>query len=292
MRKFSATCLTLFFLSAAAGAQQADDLYLGKPRPKLAPQRIVSLAPNLTEIIFALGAGDRIVGVTRYDDYPEEVKKLPKVGGFLDPSLEAILALKPNLVVCVKNSGAKDRLEALARMQVPILVLPAYRMKDIYTSIRILGEVLQKSEAALKLIGDMQARVEKVEQKVKGLPRPAVLLVYGHRPLVAAGSDSFGDAMLALAGGENVLKKTKIRYPMVPMEQVIHLKPQVIIDASASGTGAEMTSAELEKKWKTWKIVPAIKNGRLHFFNSALWFRPGPRIVDGLEKLAEILHPK
>jgi cobalamin transport system substrate-binding protein len=232
------------------------------------------------------------VGVTRYDDYPEEVKKLPKVGGFLDPSLEAILALKPNLVVCVKNSGAKDRLEALARMQVPILVLPAYRMKDIYTSIRILGEVLQKSEAALKLIGDMQARVEKVEQKVKGLPRPAVLLVYGHRPLVAAGSDSFGDAMLALAGGENVLKKTKIRYPMVPMEQVIHLKPQVIIDASASGTGAEMTSAELEKKWKTWKIVPAIKNGRLHFFNSALWFRPGPRIVDGLEKLAEILHPK
>ncbi|MBW1808294.1 MAG: cobalamin-binding protein [Deltaproteobacteria bacterium] len=292
MIRVAVTWLTVLLLSATAGAQPASELYLGKPRPTTVPQRVVSLAPNLTEILFAIEAGDKIVGVTRYDDFPEEVKKLPKIGGFLDPSLEAILALRPNLVVCVKNSGAKDRLEALARMGVPILVLPAYRMKDIYTSIRVLGEVFHKTDVAQSLIQTMKTRVKRVEQKVKGLPKPAVLLVYGHRPVVAAGSDSFGDAMLSLAGGENVLKKTKIRYPMVPMEQVIHLKPQVIIDASASGTGAEMTQSELEKTWKTWKIVPAIKTGRLHFFDSALWFRPGPRIVDGLEKLAEILHPE
>ncbi len=280
-----------WLVCSAAGAQPRGPGYLGNKRPDGVPVRVVSLAPNLTEILFAIGAGDRVVGVTTYDDYPREVKNLPRVGGFIDPSVEAILALKPDLVVCVPNPGGRDRMDALARMGVPVLVLPSYRMEDIFTVIRRLGDLFERRPVAGKLIGAMRARIQRVAKLVKGAHRPRVLMVYGHRPIMAAGRGSFGGTLLKLAGGENVLKDSEIRYPTLPMEEVIRLAPQVIIDASSSGTGAEMTRAEVEKFWGRWKILPAVKNRRVHIFDSAMWFRPGPRIVDGLFRLFSILHP-
>lgn len=280
-----------FFVCSAAAAPPEGPLYLKGKKPEGIPKRVVSLAPNLTEIIFAIGAGDRVVGVTTYDDYPEEVKKLPRVGGFIDPSLEAILALKPDLVVCTPNPGGRNRMDALSRMGLPVLVLPSYGMKDIFTVIKALGELFKKQESAKELIDDMQGRIARVAELVKKVSRPKVLLVYGHRPIMAAGKGSFGDTMLKLAGGENVLGESKVRYPNVPMEEIIRLMPEVIIDASSSGTGAEMTREEVEKVWGRWKVLPAVKNRRIHIFNSALWFRPGPRVAQGLEKLFSILHP-
>ena len=279
------------FACSAAWAQPKGPEYLEGKKPQGIPKRVVSLAPNLTEIMFAIGAGGRVVGVTSYDDYPEEVKKLPKVGGFIDPSLEAILALKPDLVVCTPNPGGRNRMDALSRMGVPVLVLPSYGMKDIFTVIKTLGVLFKKNEPARKLIEDMQGRIARVAEKVKKVRRPKVLLVYGHRPIMAAGPGSFGDTMLKLAGGENVLKESKMRYPNVPMEEIIRLMPEVIVDASSSGTGAEMTKEEVEKVWGRWKVLPAVKNRRVHIFNSALWFRPGPRVAQGLEELFSILHP-
>jgi iron complex transport system substrate-binding protein len=164
-------------------------------------------------------------------------------------------------------------------------------MEDIFSVIKTLGELFEKPESAKKLIDGMQARIAGVAEKVKKVRRPKVLLVYGHRPIMAAGKDSFGDTMLKLAGGDNVLKDSKMRYPNVPMEEVIRLMPEVIIDASSSGTGAEMTREEVEKVWGRWKVLPAVKNRRVHIFNSALWFRPGPRVAQGLEELFSILHP-
>ena len=280
-----------FLACSAAWAQPKGPEYLKGKKPEGVPRRVVSLAPNLTEIIFAIGAGERVVGVTTYDDYPEEVKELPKVGGFIDPSLEAILAQKPDLVVCTPNPGGRNRMDALSRMGVPVLVLPSYGMEDIFTVIRALGELFEKQESAEKLIDGMQARIAKVAELVKGARRPKVLLVYGHRPIMAAGPGSFGDSMLKLAGGDNVLKDSRMRYPNVPMEEVIRLMPEVIVDASSSGTGAEMTKEEVEKVWGRWKVLPAVKNRRVHIFNSALWFRPGPRVAQGLVKLFSILHP-
>jgi iron complex transport system substrate-binding protein len=280
-----------FFVSTPAWAQPRGPEYLGEKRPSGVPGRVVSLAPNLTEILFAIGAGGRVVGVTTYDDYPEEVRKLPRVGGFVDPSVEAILGLEPDLVVCVPNPGGRNRMDALSRMGVPVLVLPSYRMEDIFTVTRTLGDLFGRKEAAGELIAGMKSRIERVSKLVEGARRPKVLLVYGHRPVMAAGKGSFGDTLLGLAGGQNVLKDSKIRYPTVPMEEVIRLMPEVIIDASSSGTGAEMTREEVEKVWARWKVLPAIKNHRVHVFDSALWFRPGPRVVDGLEKLFSILHP-
>ena len=182
-------------------------------------------------------------------------------------------------------------MDVLSRTGVPILVLPSYRLGDIFTVITTLGELFGKKETAGKLVTGIKSRIEQVSKLVEGARRPKVLLVYGHRPIMAAGKGSFGDTMLKLAGGENLLKDSKLRYPNVPMEEVIRLAPEVIIDASSSGTGAEMTRAEVEKVWGRWKILPAVKNRRVHIFDSALWFRPGPRVADGLERLFSILHP-
>jgi iron complex transport system substrate-binding protein len=281
----------VFLAGSVAWAQPEGPEYLKGERPEGIPQRVVSLAPNLTEILFAIGAGERVVGVTTYDDYPEEVKKLPRVGGFIDPSVEAILALEPDLVVCTPNPGGRNRMDALSRMGVPILVLPSYGMEDIFTVIETLGDLFGRQESAKDLIEGMQKRIARVAELVRGVRRPKVLLVYGHRPIMAAGPGSFGDGMLKLAGGENMLKDSKMRYPNVPMEEIIRLMPEVIIDASSSGTGAEMTRAEVEKVWGRWKVLPAVKNRRIHIFDSALWFRPGPRVALGLEKLFSILHP-
>ena len=280
-----------FLVCSAAWAQPRGPEYLKGKKPAGVPRRVVSLAPNLTEIIFAIGAGERVVGVTNYDDYPGEVKRLPKVGGFIDPSVEAILALEPDLVVCTPNPGGRNRMDALSRMGVPILVLPSYGMKDIFTVIKTLGDLFRRQESARELIGSMKKRIVRVAELVQGVRRPKVLLIYGHRPILAAGPGSFGDSMLKLAGGENVLKDSKLRYPTVPMEEIIRRMPEVIVDASSSGTGAEMTREEVRKVWGRWKVLPAVKNRRVHIFDSALWFRPGPRVALGLEKLFSILHP-
>ncbi len=253
--------------------------------------QVVSLAPNLTEIVFALGAGDRVVGVTRFDDYPPQVNALPKVGGFLDPNLEAIMGLKPDLVLCVPNSGNKAKIITLSRLKVPVLVLPAYGLNDVYSAITTLGGVLDRKERAREIVDDMRRRARAVAARAAGRERPRVLLVYGHRPMVAAGPGSFADELLRLAGAENVLAASKVRYPSLPMEMVLKLAPDVIIDASSSGSGAVMSLEEVRARWQRWKVIPAVRNRRIHLFDSALWFRPGPRLVEGLERLERILHP-
>ncbi len=284
-------CWALVAMAGPASAQPTGPQYLGSARPKGVPQRVVSLAPSLTEILFALDVGSRVIGVTHFDDYPPPVRKLTRVGGFVNPSLEKILSLRPDLVVCVPGPGGKTKLVALSRMGIPVLVLPSYGLEDIFLSVKKLGTVMAKDDAAAGLCQSMRARIKRVAARVKGLARPRVLLVYGHRPMVAAGKGSFAHAMLQLAGGENVLAESSIRYPIVPIEAVIRFRPQIIIDASSSGTGAAMSRSEIEAVWARWQVVPAVRTGAIHIFDSALWFRPGPRVVDGLESLAEILHP-
>jgi len=282
----------LLLAPAAAGAQPAEPLYLGAARPRGVPGRVISLAPNLTEVIFALGSGERLVGVTRYDDYPPEVARLPRVGGFTDPCLETILALRPELVVCVPNSGNRQAMEALGRMKVPVLVLPAETLEDVYLAVESLGRVLGREAESRALLGSLRHRVEAVRARTLGAPRPAVLVVYGHKPLIAAGGGTFADALVELAGGRNALADSRVRYPTLPMEEVLRLAPEVILDASMSGSGAELDPAEARRAWARWKVLPAVKSGRVHLVDSVLWFRPGPRIVQGLEQMARLLHPE
>jgi iron complex transport system substrate-binding protein len=283
--------LLVFFACLARAEPPAVPAYLGQARPKAAPRRVVSLAPSLTEIVFALGAGERVVGVTRFDDYPPAVLALPRVGGFTDPSLEAILGLQPDLVLCVPNAGNRPAMEAVVRLGVPVLVLPAERFEDVFQAVDALGRELEVKPAAEALIARLRARVAEVEVRVAGRARPRVLLVYGHKPLVAAGPGTFADEMIRLAGGRNVLEVKGPSYPTLPMEEVLALAPEVILDAAMSGTGSEVSPEEARQAWSRWKVLPAVSAGRVHVVDSAVWFRPGPRIVDGLEQLEKLLHP-
>lgn len=278
-------------LLPAASAPPGPE-YVGDARPPGEVRRIVSLAPNLTEMIFSLGAGGRVVGVTRFDDFPPEVAKLPKVGGFIDPSLEAILALRPELVVCVPNPMGRDRMEALTRMGVAVLVLPDYRLDDIFVNVSFLGKLLNAGEQAEAIAACLRGRLDGLKRRTTALSRPKVLWVYGKKPLVVAGSETFADELLRVAGGENVVGQSAVRYPTLPMEEVIRLAPQVIIDASMNGTAGETSPEEATTFWARWAILPAVKTGRVHGFDSALWFRPGPRIGEGLERLFDVLHPE
>jgi ABC-type Fe3+-hydroxamate transport system, periplasmic component len=283
----------LALLLLITGATESEQpYYLGNVGPRTNMQRVVSLAPSITEMLFALNVGDRVVGVTRFDDFPAEVKKLPIVGGYIDPSVEAIVALHPDLVVCVPNPGGRDRMEVLSRLGIPVLVMPERHLQDIFGNIRFLGKLLNKTSMAETLITAIKQRLQQVEVAVKGLEAPRALLVYGHKPLIAAGQGSFGDEMLHLAGGKNIVGNAVMLYPNLPMEEVIRLAPEVVIDASMSGSGAEISAPESTEFWNTWRVLPAVKNHHVYIFDSALWFRPGPRIAEGIEHLARLLHPK
>lgn len=286
--------IVFFWFPVALFAQSVDSkpFFIGDTRPPENIQRLVSLAPNLTEIVFALGSGKKIVGVTRYDDYPPEVKDIPKAGGFLDPSLETILGMRPDLVVCVPNASNHGSMETLSRMGVSVLVLPAYKLSDVYVSLEILGKLLGKQSKASEIIDSMKERQRRVHLRVQGKSRPKVLMVYGHKPLVCAGAGSFAHEILELAGARNVLASSSVRYPTVPMETIVELSPDIIIDASASGTGASMNPELVRKFWEKWRIVPAVRKHKVFMFDSALWFRPGPRLIEGLEKLSGLLHQK
>lgn len=281
------TCPIVALAFLLLGAEPPEPvLYLDdlKPQPPIA--RIVSLAPSLTEILFALGLGDRVVGVTRFDDYPPEVAALPRVGGYLDPSVEAILALAPDLVVTVRNASNEARMRSLARLRVPVLVLGEAGLYDLWGNIAYLGALLGQDGPAAVLLAELQGRARAVAAKASALPRPRTLVLYSRRPFVAAGPGTFADEMLRLSGGENVLESARVRYPTIPTEELFRLSPAIIVDASdQNGRGTDA------RFWEPYRAIPAVAAGRVHTVDPVLFFRPGPRIVQGLERLLGVLHP-
>jgi iron complex transport system substrate-binding protein len=287
MRRCSILFLFLLILPAPALAAE----FLGKTRPPEPIKRVVSLAPNLTEIVFALGAGNLVVGVTRYDDWPPEVKKLPKVGGFIDPSIEAIVELKPDLVVCVPNPGGKQRIEVLDRLGIAVLVLPDYNLQDLYAAIKDLGKILRLESRAEGLVEEIKNKLQSLSSRASSSSfRPRVLMVYGQQPLVAAGRGSFAQELLELAGAQNAAGNIDNRYPVLSLEQILEMQPDIIIDASAGeGHGAHENALAF---WKRWPQIEAVRRGKIFIFDSSLWLRTGPRLPLGLEKLLELVHPQ
>lgn len=276
--------LTAFLLAEPVALSFLDGV---EPRGEV--RRVVSLAPNLTEIVFALGAGDRLVGITRYDDFPEEVKDIPRVGGFIDPSIEAIAALRPDLVLCVRSPGGRERLAVLPRLGIPVAVLPDGGLVDLYLNIRTLGGLLSRQAPANALDATIRLRIARVESRARGQAPLRTLMVYGHRPLVAAGRASFPGELLRVAGGENVLPEGGPAFPAIPLEVIISFAPEVIIDASGSGTGGEVSRKAAMEFWKRYPVIPAVRDGFVYAVESAGWFRLGPRLPEALDRLRSIL---
>jgi len=249
-------------------------------------QKIVSLAPSVTETLFALGLGDRLVGETTYCDYPAEAKKLPKIGDFMNPSLEAVLAKKPDLILGV--TGATDPVKAreMERLGLKVVLVSVANLNDILASTRIIGALLGSDKAGENLAAKITAQVEEVKKKVSPAPRRSVLLVVGFQPLIAVGGRNFIDELITLAGGDNIAGSAAQPWLNLPDEIVVAKAPEVIIEA---GMGSERESG---KRWGDLKSVPAVRERRIYSYPSDKILRPGPRFGEALAEIARLIHPE
>lgn len=270
---------------AASEARSAEAVLWVGPRPARPPRRVVTLAPSLTDVVLGLGLGDRIVGVTRMDRAPE-VASRPRVGGYLDPNPEAILALQPDLVLWTAEAaeaGQVRRLAALSRASsrpFPILVLPAETVADALAAPRIVGEAMGASGAGRALQASMTAAVERFRDRARRGHRRRVLFVVGREPLVVAGPGSFPDELLRLAGCENVVASGP-RWPVYPLEKAIADDPDLVIDAALD---------EPESSVARLSVIPALRRGARFALTSDDLLRPGPRMILGLEELLRALR--
>jgi iron complex transport system substrate-binding protein len=283
--------LALACAAPAAGAREAGwpdtgpgvaaggAVWMG-PKAPASPQRIVSLAPSATDTVVALGEARRIAGITRYDDAPE-VKGRPSVGGFLDPSVEAVLALRPDLVLWVTDGSALSRVQKMAELGLPVLALPIIGVEDITACAREIGRALGVAEAGERLARSLEDSVARARARAGALPRRRVLFVVGREPLVVAGPGSYPDQLLRIVGAENVVKGTR-PWPVYPVEKAVADDPDVVIDAAflehAGGEG------RLE-------AIPAARRGRLVRLGNDDALRPGPRLTRALDALFRAIHP-
>jgi ABC-type Fe3+-hydroxamate transport system substrate-binding protein len=249
------------------------------------PQRVVVLAPSSVETVFALGAGDRVVGVCGQCDYPAEAVRLPKVGGYLAPSVESVLGVRPDLVVAVPSPGNREAVRAIERTGVRVLVVQDRRLEDLWTSIRTIAETLGIPDAGERLAADVRGKLDAVRARVAARPRARVLLVVGHSPLIVAGGGTLQGELLEIAGGTNVAVGVGSAWPQVSRELVVAEAPDVILDAAM---GTEAGARDLFARLTT---VPAVRNGRIVPLHSDAVFRAGPRVAEGAELLARAIHP-
>ncbi len=246
-------------------------------------RRVVSLVPSATEVIFALGAGDRVVGVSVFDDYPPAVTRLPRVGGMVNPSYEAIEALRPDALVGVQGPLDLSTLQRLQSRGVRVLFPRVESLDELLASLELFGRLLGRVREAAALRTSLREGLDRVARSVAGRRRPRVLAVFATRPLVVAGRGSWFDELLVVAGGDNVAR-AGTRYPSVSLEQVIAWAPEVIFDLSFHGGGADLSRA-----LSAHGTVPAMRDGRLYVLNDPLYVRPGPRVVTAAQELSRRL---
>jgi iron complex transport system substrate-binding protein len=249
--------------------------------------RVVSLAPNLTEIVFAIGAGDRLVGRTSYCDFPAEAKAVAEVGDTLHPSLERIIALKPQLVLVSTASQLEGFTRQLQEHDIAVFVTDPHEMDGVFRSIQQIGDIVGTSEQAKQVVNGLKARVAAVEEKVKGRTPVRVFYQLSAEPLYTAGEDSFVNDLLRRAGAISVTADIPGAWPKFSAEAALATKPEAIILPTGGSMGDNNKTVV-----DALKRSPAVLQGRVYKINDDHLVRPGPRAVDGLEEMAKALHPE
>jgi iron complex transport system substrate-binding protein len=274
------------FMAHVSSRSFVDDsgrkLYLAKP-----PKRIISLAPSVTEMVFAIGAGEQLVGVTEFCDFPPEALNKQKVG-YSNPNLESMIALQPDLVLAPKEFLKPDMLATLEQLKVPVFVMGATTIEDIFSHLHTLGRMLDHSVAANDVILALRRHLAEITARTQGLPPVRVLYVLNSQPLITVGPGSFIDQLIEMAGGTNVAAQSGMAYPRLSMEVVLQQDPEVLIFPVGK---AEGISDGEQQAWQQWPTMAAVKQRRLHQIPADLLNRPGPRIGQALGILADILHP-
>lgn len=258
------------------------------------PQRIISLIPALTEILFAIGAGPQVIAVSSFDEYPPQVKNLQRVGALLDPDLERILSLRPDLVAVYGSQ--QDLTTQLTRANVPVYSYRHAGLADVNRTIREIGDRVGHASEAQALVRKIDAQLAAIRQKVASRPRPRTLLVFGReigalRGIYASGGIGFLHDMLETAGGEDVFADVKRESVQATTEQILARKPEVILEIRAGSTEAGPIVSEIGV-WRTLASVPAVRNGRVQFIVDPRTVVPGPRVAEATELLARAIHPE
>ena len=251
------------------------------------PIRIVSMAPSVTEMLYALGAWDRVVGVTLYDVYPADVATRTRIGDMLRPNLEMVLSLKPDLVVATFNGNYRENVERFQTFGIPVFILSASRLEEIFRSLELLGEAVDERAAGAAVVADMRRRIDDLQQRLARESRKTALYLTWIDPVMVPGRDSFETEALALAGVDSLTRDLLAeRYSRFSLEQVIRLKPEYILTVEHNAQGVRTVLASPQ-----WAMLPAIRKRQVYVVSDLIQ-HPSQRIVDGIEEVARRLHPE
>ena len=274
------------FMAHVSSRAFVDDagrrVYLAK-----APNRIISLAPSVTEMLFAIGAGAQVVGVTQFCDFPAEARQKAMVG-YANPNLESLVALEPDLIVAPQEFLKPDLIGKLEQLKIPVFMLADRTVEDVFAHIQTLGRMLDRSTEATALGMDLRQQVARVKARTQGAEPVRVLYVLNSEPLITVGPGSFIDQLIGLAGGVNVAAKSATPYPRLSMEVVLQENPEILVFPTGK---AEGISESEQQTWRKWSTLTAVKRGNLRQIPADLLNRPGPRIGKALELLADLFHP-
>ena len=287
--------LSVFTGSILANKQLSKPLRL-EYTPRWDCRRIVSMAPSITETLYALGLGDRVVGVTRYCEYPPDVRDKARVGGYFDPNLEAILTLKPDLVIMLEEQA--ESMPAMDMLKLETLVVSHKTIDGIIDSFRTIGRRCDRGSEGKWMAREFKDRLERIRAKTQGLPRPRVLFVLdrtfgcGHlTDVYVAGADDYFDTIIELAGGRNACRVQSVRNPVVSPEGLLRLDPDVIVDLVRPDKLKKHGQQTIRADWKELSRIKAVYSGQLLIFEKSYACIPGPRLIQLVEDLARVLHP-
>lgn len=245
-------------------------------------ERVVSLAPNLTENIFAVGAGDRLVGVTSFCNFPEEAKKIQKIGDTVNPNIETILALKPQIVFVSTASQIETFTKTLESRGITVFVTNPKDLNDVLINLRQFGEIFGTRERTATLLNELQQRILAVDEQTRDKPKVKTFMQISKEPLFTIGKESFLTEIIERAGGESVTKAVETAYPKISKETALAFNPEAII-LSDSPDNIEPNEVFVNS--------PAVKNKKVFKISADILSRPSPRIIDALEQIAASLHP-
>ncbi len=262
------------------------------------PQRIISTAPSITEMLYAVGLGDRVVGVTTYCHYPPEARSKPKVGTYIEPNLEIVTSLRPDLVVIQKNPvNLEKRLRAL---KLNVLEVSHDTVDEVYVSMQRIADAGGVSEQGRKVIETSKRQLEQVRSRAAGLPRRKMMFVVGRAPnaiedVIAVGRASYLNGVFEIAGGVNIFKDALAPYPKVGMEDVLWRNPEVIVDMGDMSVTEGVTDEHKQAVvalWRKYPALAAVKKNGVFAVASDIFTVPGPRMVDAARAFARMLHPE
>jgi len=289
--------VTLLFLSVFSCSQRHQELNAGftvtddmartvsfeKP-----PARIISLAPSLTEVCFAIDSGATLVGVTQYCNYPPEARNKPSIGGMVSPNFEKIAELNPDLILVTVEGNSREDFAKLESLGYRLFVTNPRTIEDIYRSILTIGKILGRDSTAAQLVQSLEEREKTIWSLVKNEKKPKVFAIISMKPLMTAGPTTFMHQLIEKAGGANIASKASLPYPIYNREEVLLQQPEYLVVT----TDAVYSLHALYTEFPEWEHLPAVRKRHVLMVNADLVTRPGPRIIQGLEILARVFHPE